>query len=131
MKKSDFSLVCAYDSDFEKFKKLSKEELLEVTIKTNRNLGHHRKFFALMNLVFQNQEHFDDLTSLRYYITMKCGFFDSVTTKTGTAFLPKSIAFESMTQEEFAELYDKALDVILIEFGMDSESISDHIHDFY
>jgi len=43
----------AYDSDYETTKKIKVGEPYEFEFKNVRNLKFHKKFFALMNMVFQ------------------------------------------------------------------------------
>jgi len=82
----------------------------EISVKANRdrNLAHHRKAFSLLHVVFQSQEIFDTEEKLRLGLTYMSGYVDSmVVAKNGdTVMIPKSWAFNSMSQEEFNELYE-------------------------
>ena len=44
----------AYDSDKEAFNKMPFNEVFEIEYKKKRNVKFHRKFFALLNLAFQD-----------------------------------------------------------------------------
>ena len=46
----------AYDSDYDKAKKIKVGEAYECEIKQSRNIKFHRKYFALINMVYDNQE---------------------------------------------------------------------------
>jgi hypothetical protein len=95
-----------------------------VSIKRNRNPGHHRKLFALLNLAFDAwepvgntykgepvQKNFDQF---RNDVTVLAGYFDTaITLKGETRLTAKSISFGSMAQEEFDGLYSKIVDVVL------------------
>lgn len=48
-------IVPLYDSDYEVLKKLKKNTPLAFEIKQERNYKFLKKFFALLNLVYENQ----------------------------------------------------------------------------
>jgi hypothetical protein len=121
----------AYDSDHEKSKKLKMGEVYEVEVKKPRNYEFHRKFMAMINLVFENQEVFDDFDDLRRYITMKAGWFKKVKTPKNFMYIAKSIKFSKMDNVEFEKLYNACIDVIEEEFCITSEAIEQNIGDFY
>lgn len=102
--------------DFDKLK-LGKEYLIQV--KRPRNIKFHKKYFALINLCYKNQEHYNNKIHFRKVMEMKAGHYDAVKTDKGTIFLPKSIAFGSISEGEFNDLYNGIL-IVLAEFlGMD------------
>ena len=76
VKKQGAILVPCFNSDSENLKacKLKEGKEYEVEIKQKRNYEHHKKYFALLNLCFDNQEHFELFDDLREYITIKAGF---------------------------------------------------------
>jgi len=82
----------------------------DVTLKGNRdrNLAHHRKAFALRDVVFDCQERFETPEKLRLGLTYMAGYVESVVVaKNGdTIMTAKSWAFNSMPQEEFNMLYE-------------------------
>ena len=73
VKNENNMLVSAFNSDFEKLSKLKRGQVLTCEIKHVRNADFHRKFFALLNLVFENQEIFEDIDHLRKELTKACG----------------------------------------------------------
>lgn len=94
------------------------------TVKKHRNPAFHRKFFALLNIAYdawepgikehrgmQVQKNFD---RFRKDIIISAGFYDVVVNLKGEVRAEaKSINFSSMDDAEFADLYEKALGVIL------------------
>jgi len=100
----------------ENFKRLSEfPELWEH--KKSRNLLFHRKFFALLKVVFDNQEKYENQEDLLVEIKLKTGHYkEHVTTKGQIIYVPRSIAFENMDQISFELFYDKAIDVVLKHF---------------
>ena len=129
--KSFNSLKAAYNSDLENIKKLKEGVIYEVNIKKPRNLMFHRKFFALINLVFENQETFDNSEDLRYYLTMKAGFYKKVKTPTGEMFIPKSLKFDKMDNVEFEEVYNGAIKVIEKELLITKQDILENIQEYF
>lgn len=95
-----------------------------VSIKRHRNPGHHRKFFALLNLAFDAwepqgkeykgepvQKNFDQF---RNDVVVLAGFYESgITLRGETRLVAKSISFANMDQAEFDQLYSKVIDVVL------------------
>lgn len=96
---------------------IGKGELVKVKISRPRNAGHHRKFFALLNLVFENQEHYPTLDHMLVALKVALGHCDTVILKNGqTAFIPRSISFAKMDQTEFEAFWDKACQIITKHF---------------
>lgn len=87
-----------------------------VVCKVNRprNPGLHRKFFSLLSLVFENQERYSDFQTFRHEIVMRAGYFQEHHHLTGkVSYVAKSLAYESMDESEFEEVYDKVCGVII------------------
>ena len=134
VKQLNGSFLPAYDTDHEKLKKVKAGAMVECNIKQPRNIKFHRKFFALINMVHQNQP--EDLTienidHLRKYLTKRAGYYDEINTPTGTIYEAKSISFAKMSQEDFDSLYSKVLDTIVKIYGWDGTDIENNIQDFY
>jgi len=90
------------------------EVMLEYSLK--RNPANHRRFFSFVKIAFDMQEHFEEIDIFRRWLTMKAGYFKTVVTPKGeTIFLPDSIAFHKMPEEEFKKLFSKCIDVFLRE----------------
>lgn len=125
-------LKAAYNSDLENLKKLKEGVIYEVNIKNPRNLGFHRKFFALINLVYENQEVFDNSEDLRYYLIMKAGFYKKVETPKGEfMFIPKSLKFDKMDNVEFEEVYNGVIKVIEKELLITKQDILENIQEYF
>lgn len=78
-----------------------------------RNARHHRKYFALMNVVFDAQEYFKNIDHMRKSIECELEFCDVIQLKDRVLTIPKSISFARMDQNEFEKLYDRTLDFIV------------------
>ena len=129
-KRDDGLFAPAYNSDYEVAKKVKPGETVKGSITRPRNMKFHKKFFALLNLGFENQEQYEDFESFRAVVTMKAGFYKYITTEKGYIYLPKSISFSKMEDFEFAELYDKVLDVLLKMLGTNKEDLEQELINF-
>ncbi len=106
-------------------------ECVSVEVKRPRNIQHHRLFFALLNLVFENQEHFKTVDELRFALCIAIGHADPVVTRSGTHMKPRSISFGKMDQAEFNTFFDRAVNFICTEVlpGMDSEALRNEVEE--
>ncbi len=78
-----------------------------------RNIQHHKKLFALINLAVQNWPAGEiDKDTLLGAIKIKTGHCTELKTQSGVMQIPKSINFESMSQEEFNPFYEQAVTII-------------------
>lgn len=100
-------------------------EIIKVDLKKPRNGKHHRKAMALLNLVYDNTDLYPSFDELLDDIKLKCGHFkkhinyrrapDGTYIET-VMFIPKSISFSAMSQEQFNPFYDRMLDVVLRDY---------------
>ena len=132
VQKTMTGLIPVFNSDHDKLKesKLKLGEIYEVEIKKKRNYQFHKKYFALLNLCFENQEVFESIEDLRYFLTMKAGYYKQVDTGNGTMFIPKSISFSSMDEIEFEQLYQNTITVICKFIGIEKEDLLNEILNF-
>lgn len=92
-----------------------------------RNVQFHRKYFALLNFAFDNwqvgelsgkqfkgvnpEKNFD---RFRADLTILCGHYRQVIRTDGSLVIePKSISFANMDEEEFEELYNSTINIVL------------------
>jgi len=122
--------VPAYNSGYEKAKRFKPGETVLADITKPRNLGFHRKFFALLNMGFENQEKYDNFEDYRAVFIMKAGYYKMIETDRGVVYLPKSISFGSMDEVEFQELYNRMIDVLIKELGLDQVAIEKELSSF-
>jgi hypothetical protein len=112
-----------YDADYDEKKKLKIGETYKATLKVPRNLAFHRKYFALINcaweyLTEEQQEPFANSEQFRKYLEVAAGHYDQwFSPDYGiTLRIPKSIAFDKMSGDEFGELYRRIKDVLFARF---------------
>ena len=119
VKRSDGSFIPGHNSDHEACKRVAPGDSIEGRIGSVRNLRFHKKFFALIKYVHHHM--IEDLAAkypttdaLRYELTRIAGYWEPHVTYDGTTiYKPKSLAFDSMGEDEFKEVYRDVLDVAL------------------
>lgn len=124
LKKTQIGLVHADEIAAESLEKYPNGKLLLCDLVAPRNPLFHEKFFALLRTGFrywepgevtskhgQPQKNFE---RFREDVTILAGFYEVTIRLNGeTAIKAKSISFGSMRQDEFEELYNKVLNVLL------------------
>lgn len=121
--------------DYDKAKKWRTGQSKECEVKEPRNYRFHKKFFALVNLCFENlPERYDSVyptpQTLLNELKFQVGHCDEHRTLGGKiTYIPKSINFASMDQFQFEEFYDSVLNVILKYFmaGVEKQHIAEMI----
>ena len=111
---------------------LPKDKVVKAVLTQPRNYKHHKKFFALLGIVLDNQEYFNDTDELLFAVKVKLGYVKEIKLKHGTHLMPTSIAFNKMDQAKFNIFYDKAVTFIINEVipGMDREDLLAEVENF-
>ena len=101
------------DESREIIKKWKQGDMVLVKAKKPRNYEHHKKYFALLNVIFENTEHFESFEEIQTYFKIKAGIYKTI--KVGEKFYPMvgTINFASMNQDAFNLFYSKAVDTAL------------------
>jgi hypothetical protein len=97
---------------------------ITASVKRHRNPGHHKKYFALLNLAFDAWEPTEatykgqrvgkNFDQFRNDVIVLAGFYEmAVNLKGETRLTAKSISFANMDQAEFDDLYNATCNVIL------------------
>lgn len=104
-------------------------DVVSVEIKRPRNLLHSRKFFAMLQIVFDNQEHYTSLDDLRAVCLCEIGHCNTVQRPDGYIKYPRSMNFASLDQDEFNALYDKAVTWVcsVVIPGLSERGLSDEV----
>lgn len=105
------------ETAFRKFKarilklKSKPGEWLRIEFSSPRHLKHHRKFFALLQLIAENSEVYDTAEKALVAVKLCTGYADPlIHPATGEVLMiPRSIAFENLGQEDFERFYEAAL----------------------
>jgi len=117
--KHDGRLLPAYDKDQGKFNQIGEGEIVVCDLDDRRNLRFHRKYFVMLNFVFQNmnedlRERIPSVEVLRSEIMRIMGKVEVYYTLDGKRMLiPESISFAKMGQKKFDRVYSDTIDVCL------------------
>ena len=123
-------LVPLYPSDFDDKRKLRLGETYQVEVTNPRNVGFHKKFFAMLNVGHENTSLDMPFETYRKYMIVKAGFFTAYQTPKGIYYDPNSISFASMSQDEFEEVYSRVLDKVIEDVGLEREDVERQLINF-
>lgn len=104
------------DTATEALRAFQEGEVVSIELpKRPRNVGHHRLFFALLNLVYENTEgRFVSVDHLLTAVKIGIGHADLIALRDGTEIWhPRSISFAKMDQLAFRQFWDKSVDWII------------------
>ncbi len=107
-------------------------EVVAVVVRRPRNVGHHRKFFALLKKVFENQELYKSEQALLAAIKIATGHCVPLQLTDGQkAFIPSSISFASMDQAEFEKFWERVVTLVVTKIipGLRREDLEAEIMD--
>ena len=130
MLKTKQGLTPLYNSGYDSYQKLKIGWEGEVTFKQIRNYDFHKKFYALINMAFQNEEQYKNFDHYRKSLIIKAGFYNAYDMDGWVHKEADSISFASMDGIEFEKLYSKMLDVIIKEMGITGEEVAQNIVDY-
>lgn len=108
---------------------LAQGEIIEVTIRRPRNIKHHRKFFAMLQLVFSNQNAYKSLDDLLEVCKLSIGHCRTIRTKVCDVKIPNSISFSSLDQDAFNDFYDRAVQWVIADVipGLRREDLDEEV----
>jgi len=128
---TEAGLIPLYPSDLDEKKKLKKDKVYSCEIKFERNYEFLKKFMALVKIGCANSKNVEmPFDTYRKYATIKAGYGEVFKTPKGLFVDAKSIAFGSMSEEDFQKVYDAMLDFIIKDTEADEESIKANLIDF-
>lgn len=116
------------ERSFEELRKIKDGRTFVCEIKRPRNLKHHRKYWALINLISEN---LDNVTPEALSNAVKLLMGHVVIVKFGETMIsyPDSISFEKMNQDAFNDFYRRAVQAICEHVipGLKEETINKEI----
>lgn len=109
--------------------KMGAEVMVEV--RQSRNLGMHKLYWALVNLVAENMDGDFKPEVVSDVIKVRAGHVTVVRTAKGEVFIPKSISFAKCDQAEFKAFFDRAIQVVTSDIlpGLDSETLRREVYE--
>lgn len=139
-KVTPYGLVPLYDSDYDLKKRLRVGSIVKCKVSNPRNYEHHKKFFALVRLTFDNlpsnlAEYFkvhNEEDMLRRF-KRDLGYFKTSLNERGEKEIEyQSISFSAMEQHEFERFYNQCIDLVLYKYikGIDKEDLITEIEHF-
>lgn len=105
--------------------------MVTVEVRKSRNLQHHRLYWSLMQLVADNMDGNYSAEVVSDVVKIRAGHVIPVRTAKGEVFLPKSISFAAMDQQDFREFFDRAIQVVTSDIlpGLDSETLRREVYE--
>lgn len=103
----------------EAFARIKNEALVKIEIKMERHLEHHRLFWVLMTLVWQQCDsvRWPTVEDFADSVKIMAGLRRNIFLPDGAViYSPGSIAFRNMDQIVFAAFFERVCDVIAIHF---------------
>ncbi len=124
------SALYAYDQAGEAvLRRLAPGEIAEVEITKPRNAQFHRMFFAMLQIILANQDHYKSLDDLLAVCKLRIGHSRKIQTPYGIVEIPESISFAAMDNIAFASFYDQACDWVLREVipGLERKHLDEEV----
>jgi hypothetical protein len=100
-------------------RKIGQGELVTIEMKRPRNVKHHRMFWALMTIVWNNMdnERYPTVEDLVAAVKISAGLRTRIELPNGEiGFVPGSIAFHKMDQTAFGDFYERVCDLLAKHF---------------
>jgi len=114
LKRTKEGVIPIDDKAVEAISKINIGDEFLVDYKKKRNVKNHRRLFSMLQGVVYNSDHYKNVDNLLAMLKLKTGHFDIVVSHKGEQlYIPKSIDFASMDEEEFKEFFSECIDVIL------------------
>lgn len=108
-------------------------EIVRAEVRKPRNVGHHRKWWALVSLIYQNQTRYKSPEELDDAIKVMIGHCSTMVLRDGTTVkVPKSIAFHNLDEIDFSQkFYEPAIKMICEEIiaGLDEGELRNELMD--
>ncbi|NTW34275.1 MAG: DUF1367 family protein [Bacteroidetes bacterium] len=128
--KPNYQILPLYTSDQEELIKLKQNTEYKFVVTKPRNYKFHKKFFALLNLGFQNQDKLKTFEEYRIIKTMQSGFFKMIITDKGKVFIPESISFCNMDEIEFETLFKTVMEIICTDTKITEKEVIQELINF-
>lgn len=96
-----------------------------VDIKSKRNPGNHKRFFAFRNTTFEMQNIYDDKEVWRRHLLLNAGFVEEhISPKTGdVGYVIKSIEWDQLDEIEFKETFLSVINAFIRWYGQELDEI--------
>ncbi len=106
--------------DEERLKGVRMGDVVMADIKKSRNPEFHKLAFSMLNLSFENQDHFDNFDKYREYLQCEAGIAETLIGPDGKMFYKlKSLAWQKMDELEFQQAFQALLTAAVEKMGQD------------
>lgn len=139
-KVTPYGLVPLYDSDLDMKKHLKVGATVRCSVRNVRNYEHHKKFFALVRLTFDNLPcslaeywHINNEEDMLRRFKHDLGYYTSSFNEMGEKEIEyQSISFSAMEQHEFERFYNQCVDLVLHRYikGIDRQDLIEEVEKF-
>jgi hypothetical protein len=110
--RTDKGLAPIDDESVKAIQKVKVGSNIYCEFKPRRNMKFHKKYWALLNAVLINQEHFKTVDNIHEAVKYRAGYYETIFTFNGESFIKtKSISFHTLDNMEFESFYNTAIDV--------------------
>jgi len=93
---------------------LKNGEEYTVTVKKDRSHGNNARFYAFLTVVLRGQDKYKNLEDLKIELKLKAGHYrEHITTKGILIYIPKTLKFDSVDENEFKEFFNKCINAVL------------------
>ena len=87
-------------------------DTLRCSVRKPRSYKFHKLYFALISLVFENQERYSNIDHFRRAVQIEAGHVEELIRLDGEIVLiPKSIAYDALDEMEFAKVFAETMTV--------------------
>lgn len=107
--------------DAELIQRFNPGDRIKVTLHTGRSPSKLRFWWAFLHQVVAATECAPSAEALHETVKLMCGYTTPVTVKGLTVMIPRSIAFSSMTEEEFTKFLNDGLRFVAETYGVTPE----------
>tara|TARA_Y100000310_G_scaffold324033_1_gene385365 strand:- start:2049 stop:2471 length:423 start_codon:yes stop_codon:yes gene_type:complete len=105
-------------------------DIVKAKVTKPRNLAHHRKFFALLQIIVRNQECYKSSDHLLLFLKDRLGLVDYIVRHDGKSMkVFQSISFANFDDTQFCAFYDQCVDVLITEVipGLDRQELEEEV----
>lgn len=103
------------DMGREALAKIGQGSIVKCDITRPRSILFHRKFFAMLQMIYHNQDHYKSPEHLLEVCKHRVGHVEIISTKHGEIVRAKSISFAEMDDTAFSNFYDRAVNWMIEE----------------
>lgn len=105
-------LVAADEEAKQAIRKWKIGETLKADVKKPRDYRNHKRYFALLNLTFENQERYTSFEHFRKAVQIEAGHVEEIIKLDGEVVLiPKSIDYSTLDELEFIKVFAATMTV--------------------